>query len=60
MTPTRSTSQAYAATPTRLSLLDIVIARHARAHDQHVSPLLGCYLCLMGTQRGLRSMQAAA
>ena len=35
-------------TPTRLSPLDIVVARHARSHDDHVSPIVGCYLCLHG------------
>jgi hypothetical protein len=46
--------------PTRLSLLDIAIARHARNHDSHESPLVGCYLCLIGAPRNVRGLRAAA
>ena len=46
--------------PTRLSLLDIAIARHARNHDSHESPLVGCYLCLIGAPRKVRGLRAAA
>lgn len=46
--------------PTRLSLLDIAIARHARNHDSHESPLVGCYLCLIGAPRNVRELRAAA
>ena len=45
---------------TRLSLLDIVIARHARNHDAHESPIVGCYLCLTGAPRIGRELRAAA
>jgi hypothetical protein len=38
-------------TRTRLSPLEIVVVRHARAHDIHVSPIVGCYLCLHGVAR---------
>ena len=35
----------------RLSQLDIAVARHARSHDDHASPIVGCYLCLHGVVR---------
>jgi hypothetical protein len=38
-------------TLTRLTPLDIAVARHARSHDIHVSPIVGCYLCLHGVAR---------
>jgi hypothetical protein len=38
-------------TPTRLTPLEITVARHARSHDIHVSPIVGCYLCLHGVAR---------
>jgi hypothetical protein len=47
-------------TPTMLSLLDIVIARYARNHGSHVSPLVGCYLCLTGVPHTARERRAAA
>jgi hypothetical protein len=31
--------------PYRISL-DLLIARYARAHATHVSPIVGCYQCL--------------
>ena len=49
-----------ASRPTRLSLLDIVIARHARNHDAHESPIVGCYLCLTGAPRLGHELRAAA
>jgi hypothetical protein len=49
----------------RLSPLDIVIARHAHAHGhgEHVSPILGCYLCLHGVRTeatAVRELRLAA
>ncbi len=34
----------------RLSRLDIIVNRHAHAHNHgsHASPIVGCYLCLNG------------
>jgi hypothetical protein len=53
-------SKPAASIPTKLSLLDIVIARHARNHGNHVSPLVGCYLCLTGVPHDARELRAAA
>ena len=30
---------------TTLSALDVVVARFARAHATHMSPIVGCYQC---------------
>jgi hypothetical protein len=46
--------------PVRLTALDLVIARFAREHDQHVSPIVGCYLCLHGLSREIRVLRIAA
>jgi hypothetical protein len=51
--------------PIRLSRLDIVVARHAHAHGhgEHVSPVVGCYLCLHGVRADVaevRELRAAA
>jgi hypothetical protein len=51
--------------PIRISLLDIVTARHAAAHRDgaHVSPIFGCYLCLHGVRvpaPEVRELEAAA
>jgi hypothetical protein len=36
----------------RLSRLDIIVNRHAHAHNHgsHASPIVGCYLCLHGVR----------
>jgi hypothetical protein len=60
MNSTHSSKNASASSPTRLSLLDIVIARHARSHGNHESPIVGCYLCLTGGPRNVRELRAAA
>jgi hypothetical protein len=49
----------------RLTLLDIVTARHAHTHlhGAHVSPIFGCYLCLHGVRAEateVRELRAAA
>ena len=44
----------------RLSQLDIAVARHARSHDDHTSPIVGCYPCLHGVARFERNIRAAA
>ncbi len=59
MNPTPATKPA-SSLPTKLSLLDIVIARHARNHGDHVSPLVGCYLCLIGFPHEVRELRLAA
>lgn len=59
MNPTPATKPA-ASHLTKLSQLDIVIARHARNHADHVSPLVGCYLCLTGVPHEVRELRAAA
>ncbi|HSL34081.1 MAG TPA: hypothetical protein VK871_10565 [Candidatus Limnocylindrales bacterium] len=51
--------------PTRLTPLDIVTARFATAHGDgaHVSPILGCYVCLHGVRvaaPAARKLEAAA
>lgn len=60
MNSTPSTTKSTASTPSRLSLLDIVIARHARSHGTHVAPLVGCYLCLTGVPHAARELRTAA
>jgi hypothetical protein len=41
--------------------LDLVVARFAREHDEHLSPILGCYLCLHNEPRSeARELPAAA
>ena len=60
MNPTPINKAPKAAMPTKLSLLDIVIARYARQHDRHVSPLVGCYMCLTGVPLSARGLRAAA
>ncbi len=60
MNSSPATTKLTRSIPTRLSLLDIVIARHARNHGTHVSPLVGCYLCLIGFPHVVRELRAAA
>ena len=36
---------------TRPTALDRVIAYHARGHEMHVSPIVGCYQCLHNEPR---------
>lgn len=60
MNPTPPDTKATTTFPTRLSLLDIVIARHARNHGDHVSHIVGCYLCLTGAPLAARELRAAA
>ena len=41
--------------------LDFVVARFAREHDEHLSPMFGCYLCLHNEPRSkARELPAAA
>jgi hypothetical protein len=41
--------------------LDVVVARFAREHDAHVSPIVGCYMCLHNEPgRKSQEMRAAA
>jgi hypothetical protein len=42
------------------SALDLVIARFARDHDQHITPIVGCYLCLHHVARASRAILIAA
>jgi hypothetical protein len=43
------------------SALDLVVARFAREHDDHVAPVVGCYLCLHNEPRTqARELPAAA
>jgi hypothetical protein len=35
----------------KLSALELVVARFAREHDDHVAPIVGCYLCLHNEPR---------
>jgi hypothetical protein len=42
------------------SALDRLTAAYARVHDQHTSPLVGCYLCLHNEARRPRELEAAA
>ena len=42
------------------SALDRLTAAYARVHDQHASPLVGCYLCLHNEPRQPRELEAAA
>jgi hypothetical protein len=60
MNSVTNSTKATASIPTKLSLLDIVIARYARQHGDHVSPLVGCYLCLTGVPHAARELRAAA
>ncbi len=60
MNSTPAAKKSTRSSPTRLSLLDITIARHARNHASHESPLVGCYLCLIGAPRNVRELRAAA
>ncbi len=39
------------ATPAPTSALDRLTATYALVHDEHASPLVGCYLCLHGEPR---------
>ena len=60
MNSTPATTKSAGLIPTKVSLLDIVIARYARQHGDHVSPLVGCYLCLTGVPHTVRELRAAA
>ncbi len=60
MNSTLNNTKATVTIPTKLSLLDIVIARHARKHGNHVSALVGCYLCLIGFPNEVRELRLAA
>ena len=60
MNPTPATTKSAATLPTKLSLLDIVIARHARNHGNHVSRIVGCYLCMLGFPHEVRALLMAA
>ena len=42
------------------SPLDRVIARFALAHGSHLSPIVGCYLCLHNEARPSKELAAAA
>jgi hypothetical protein len=43
------------------SALDLVVARFAREHDEHVAPIVGCYLCLHNEPRSqARELPVAA
>jgi hypothetical protein len=44
----------------RPSAFDLVVARFAREHDEHVAPIVGCYLCLHNEPRSPRELLAAA
>jgi hypothetical protein len=44
----------------RWSPLDRVIARLARAHGAHVTPIVGCYMCLHNEARAPQELAAAA
>jgi hypothetical protein len=47
--------------PTYRISLDLLIARYARAHATHVSPIVGCYQCLHEEPRVVsRELPAAA
>ena len=46
--------------PVRLDLLAITVNRHAKAHDGHTSPIVGCYLCLHQGPRRLEARRIAA
>ena len=50
-TTSRTSVTQSGASLARLSQLDIAVARHARSHDDHASPIVGCYLCLHGVVR---------
>jgi hypothetical protein len=46
---------------TKPTALDRVIARFARSHSMHVSPIVGCYQCLHNEPRvASRELPAAA
>jgi len=40
---------------TRPSVLDLVVARFDREHDDHVTPIVGCYACLHNEPREARA-----
>ena len=40
--------------------LDSLVAAYARVHHEHVSPLVGCYLCLHDEPRQRRELAKAA
>ena len=43
------------------SALEVVVARFASEHDDHVAPVVGCYLCLHNEPRSQsRELPAAA
>jgi hypothetical protein len=42
------------------SALDRLTVAYARVHDEHTSPLVGCYLCLHNEPRRPRELEAAA
>jgi hypothetical protein len=44
----------------RPSVLDVVIARFAREHDQHLAPIVGCYLCQHNVALAPRALRLAA
>jgi hypothetical protein len=60
MTSSPTAKISAASSLTLLSVLDIVIARYARSHGTHESPIVGCYLCLTGAPRIVRELRAAA
>lgn len=46
--------------PARPSALDRVVTRFARSHALHVSPIVGCYLCLHNEPRTAAMVLPAA
>jgi hypothetical protein len=40
--------------------LDTLVAAYGRVHYEHVSPLVGCYLCLHDEPRRRRQLAKAA
>lgn len=40
--------------------LERLVARYAKVHDSHVSPLVGCYRCLLDEPRSPRQLRLAA
>ena len=40
--------------------LERLVARYARVHESHVSPLVGCYRCLLNEPREARELRLAA
>ncbi len=55
-----SSIYAFRPQPTTPSALDRVVARFARAHFLHISPIVGCYECLHNEPRVPRSRLLAA